>query len=162
LQSILQEDGRDISVINAGVSGDTSAGGLRRLPWIMQQEIDYLVIALGANDALRGQPTGKTGENLRKIIQTAREKQPDITIILAGMRAPPNMGADYAKQFEGIYTRLAEEESVLLLDFLLEDVAARPDLNLADGIHPNEEGQRLMAESLAELIPAVTPAVANP
>jgi acyl-CoA thioesterase-1 len=120
----------------------------------MQQEIDYLVIALGANDALRGQPTEKTGENLRKIIQTARDKQPDITIILAGMRAPPNMGPDYSKQFEGIYTRLAEEESVLLLDFLLEDVAARPDLNLADGIHPNEEGQRLIAESLAELIPA--------
>ena len=152
LESMLREGGREVSVVNAGVSGDTSAGGMRRLPWIMQQQIDYLIIALGANDALRGQPVKNTAENLRQIIQTARQKQPDVSIILAGMRAPPNMGADYAMQFMEIFPRLAEEESVRLLDFLLEDVAARPELNLLDGIHPNAQGHRLIAESLVELI----------
>ncbi|MEX0332370.1 MAG: arylesterase [Puniceicoccaceae bacterium] len=152
LESLLTERGRAVTVVNAGVSGDTSAGGLRRLGWIMQQEIDVLVIALGANDALRGQPVDSTEGNLRGIIRTAREKQPDITIILAGMRAPPNMGGDYASRYEAIFPKLAAEESVQLLDFLLEDVAARPELNLADGIHPNAKGQRLIAENLAKLV----------
>ena len=152
LESVLIERGRVVSVVNAGVSGDTSAGGARRLSWIMQQQIDCLIIALGANDALRGQPVKQTEENLRKIIQTARQKQPEVSIILTGMRAPPNMGSDYATQFQEIFPRLAKEESVLLLGFLLEDVAARPELNLADGIHPNVEGHRLIAESLVELM----------
>jgi len=152
LESVLRERGRDVSVVNAGVSGDTSAGGARRLSWIMQQQIDCLIIALGANDALRGQPVKQTEENLRKIIQTARQKQPEVSIVLAGMRAPPNMGSDYARQFQEIFPRLAKEESVLLLGFLLEDVAARPELNLADGIHPNAEGHRLIAESLVKLM----------
>lgn len=152
LQIILEEKGQQVTVVNAGVSGDTSAGGLRRLSWIMQQQIDCMIVALGANDALRGQPVEETEDNLRQIIRMAREKQPDISIILAGMRAPPNLGPDYAKQFEEVYARLAKEESVRLLDFLLEDVAARPELNLADGIHPNAKGQRIIAEHLAELL----------
>jgi acyl-CoA thioesterase-1 len=153
LQTMLEEAGREVSVINAGVSGDTSAGGLRRLSWIMQQEIDCLVIALGANDALRGQPVEQTEKNLRQIIHIAREKQPGISIVIAGMRAPPNMGGEYSSKFHQVYTRLAEEESTILLDFLLEDVAARPELNLADGIHPNAKGHQLIAESLVKLIP---------
>lgn len=152
LESLLEERGRTVTVVNAGVSGDTSAGGLRRLGWIMQQQIDVLIVALGANDALRGQPVDATEENLRQIIRNAREKQPDITIILAGMRAPPNMGSDYASRYEALFPRLAKDESVQLLDFLLEDVAAHPELNLADGIHPNAKGQRLIAENLADLI----------
>lgn len=152
LQAMLKEQGRDVVVVNAGVSGDTSAGGLRRLPWIMQQQIDHLIIALGANDALRGQPVEETEKNLRQIIRAAREKQPGISVVLAGMRAPPNMGKDYTTQYQDIFPRLAEEESVKFLDFLLEDVAARQELNLPDGIHPNAKGQRLIAESLVELI----------
>jgi len=153
LQKMLNDRGREVAVINAGVSGDTSAGGLRRLSWIMQQQVDCLIIALGANDGLRGQPVDQTRENLRQIIQKTREIQPETLIILAGMRAPPNMGTDYATPFMHLFPRLAEEESVLLLDFLLEDVAARPELNLADGIHPNEKGHYLIAESLVALIP---------
>ena len=152
LESLLRERGLDAEVVNAGVSGDTSAGGLRRLSWIMQQEMDILVIALGANDALRGQPVEATENNLRKIIQNARKSQPDITIILTGMRAPPNMGTEYASAFRDIFPRLAETESVQLLDFLLEDVAARTELNLPDGIHPNARGQRIIAEGLAKVI----------
>ena len=153
LESLLRDRGREVRVVNAGVSGDTSAGGLRRLPWIMQQDIDTLIIALGSNDALRGQPVEATEANLRRIIRTAREKQPGIGIILTGMRAPPNMGPAYAKAFREIFPRLAREESVAFLDFLLEDVAARPELNLPDGIHPNSKGHRLIAESLAKLFP---------
>lgn len=152
LQTMLEEKGLQVTVVNAGVSGDTSAGGLRRLSWIMQQQIDCMIVALGANDALRGQPVEETEDNLRQIIRMAREKQPDISIILAGMRAPPNMGPDYARQFEEIFARLAKEESVRLLDFLLEDVAARPELNLADGIHPNAKGHRIIAEHLVDLL----------
>lgn len=152
LEEMLRDKGSDVEVVNAGVSGDTSAGGLRRLSWIMQQDMDCLVIALGANDALRGQPVDATEKNLREIIRTARQKQPGITIILAGMLAPPNMGEAYASQFRDIFPRVASDESVRLLDFLLKDVAARPELNLADGIHPNAKGQRLIAESLVKLI----------
>ena len=152
LEALLLENGRQVEVVNAGVSGDTSAGGLRRLPWIMQQDMDCLIIALGANDALRGQPVEATEENLREIIRIARSKQPGITIILAGMLAPPNMGEVYSSRFASVFPRIAKEESVLLLDFLLENVAARPELNLADGIHPNAMGQRLIAESLLKLL----------
>lgn len=153
LEGLLRERGQAVSVVNAGISGDTTAGGLRRLSWIMQQEIDILIVALGANDALRGQPVQSTEENLRQIIRNARSRQPGIAIILAGMRSPPNMGADFSTRYEAIFPRLAKEENVPLLGFLLEDVAARPELNLGDGIHPNAKGQRLIAENLLELIP---------
>lgn len=145
LEGMLRKAGRDATVVNAGVSGDTSAGGLRRVDWILRQEMDYLVIALGANDALRGFPVEATMGNLRGIIRKARARHPDVTIILAGMRAPPNMGTDYRKAFDEGYPRLAAEEEVRFLPFLLDGVAGVPELNLADGIHPNAEGQRKIA-----------------
>ncbi len=152
LEKQLRQDGLDLEVANAGLSGDTSAGGLRRLNWVLGEPADWMVIALGANDALRGQPIEATRENLRKIIRRAREKYPQIRIVLAGMLAPPNMGEAYTEAFGRIYSELAEEEEVLLYPFILEGVAARPALNQADGIHPNAKGQEIIAGHLAAFI----------
>lgn len=150
VETALANEGRDVTVVNAGLSGDTSAGGLRRVDWILRQEMDTLFIALGANDALRGLPVEKTRENLRGIIHKARAKYPDIRIILAGMLAPPNMGEEYRRDFDAIYPSLAREESVELMPFLLEGVAGKPSLNLADGIHPNRKGHERIARGVME------------
>jgi acyl-CoA thioesterase-1 len=152
LQQLLREQGRDATVVNAGLSGETTAGGLRRLDWVLRGTADCLVIALGGNDALRGLPVAETRDNLRAMIHKARERQPGIRIILAGMLAPPNMGPDYAAAFAAVYPQLAREENVELFDFLLQDVAARPELNLEDGIHPNAAGHRQIAQSLLSLL----------
>ncbi|MCB0322355.1 MAG: arylesterase [Bdellovibrionales bacterium] len=136
------------AVQNAGVSGDTTAGGLRRLSWLLRQPVAVLVLALGANDGLRGLNLTATEENLRAIIERAREKNPNIRIVLAGMLVPPNMGEEYAKQFRALYHRVAEKEQTALVPFLLESVAAEPGLNLADGIHPNPEGYKLVANNV--------------
>jgi len=151
---LLAERGKAVTIINAGVSGDTTAGGLRRVDWILRQEIDILVIALGANDALRGQPVEETRENLRRIIEKARKGQPKARIVLAGMLAPPNMGDPYAADFAAIFPGLAESESVELIPFLLEGVAGEPSLNLPDGIHPNGEGQRIIARNVLDVLEA--------
>jgi acyl-CoA thioesterase-1 len=142
----LEGQGKAVEIVNAGISGDTSAGGLRRLNWILKRPVDTLIIALGANDALRGQPVATTRENLRGMILGAREKYPEIRILLAGMLAPPNMGTDYTDAFARIYPELAEELEVELIPFLLEGVAGQPELNLADGIHPNARGQKKIAQ----------------
>lgn len=152
VEKALKDGGMDVSVVNAGVSGDTSAGGLRRINWILQQDIDVLFIALGVNDALRGQPPESVRRNLQGIINKAREMHPDIRIVLAGMLAPPNMGQGYRDAFDRIYPELAEAESVELMPFLLEDVAGNPELNLADGIHPNSEGQKIIAQNVFEIL----------
>lgn len=152
VEKALRESGKEVTAVNAGVSGDTTAGGLRRLDWILRQPMDTLFIALGANDALRGQPVEATRGNLTAIIRKAREKYPELRIILAGMLAPPNMGKAYREAFAKIYPEVAEAESVELMPFLLDGVAGRPELNLADGIHPNAEGQEIIARSVAEVI----------
>jgi acyl-CoA thioesterase-1 len=152
VEQLLDERGRTVQVVNAGVSGDTTAGGLRRADWVLRQPVDVLVIALGANDALRGQPVEAARDNLRGIISKARAAHPRVRIILAGMLAPPNMGSAYQQAFRAIFPELAEAEAVELLPFLLEGVAGEPDLNLADGIHPNAEGQRRIARQVAEII----------
>lgn len=149
---LLKERGEEVIIINAGISGDTTAGGLRRLGWLLRQPMDTLFIALGANDALRGQPVEGTRRNLRQIIRQARETYPDLQIILAGMLAPPNMGEAYQSAFARIFPELAKDESVLLLPFLLEGVAGDPSLNLADGIHPNREGQKRIARMVVEVL----------
>ncbi|MFO7723983.1 MAG: arylesterase [Oceanipulchritudo sp.] len=154
VQRLLKARGRDVEVVNAGISGDTTAGGLRRIDWLLRQEMDTLFIALGANDALRGQPVEATRENLRGIIRKAREAHPEVRIILAGMLAPPNMGEPYREAFAALYRELAETEPVELMPFLLEGVAGEPELNLADGIHPNREGQRRIAEAVANVLDA--------
>lgn len=149
---LLKRQGREVSIVNAGVSGDTTAGGLRRLGWILRQPVDTLFVALGANDALRGQSVEAAEANLRAIIRQARERHPGIRVVLAGMLAPPNMGADYQQAFAALFPRLAESEDVALLPFLLEGVAGQPELNLGDGIHPNEEGQRRIAREVARVL----------
>jgi acyl-CoA thioesterase-1 len=148
VENALGDEDPAVKVVNAGVSGDTSAGGLQRVDWILRQPIDVLIIALGANDALRGLPVEATRESLRGIIGKARAKHPKARIILAGMLAPPNMGEDYLTAFDRIYPELAESESVELIPFLLEGVAGEPSLNLPDGIHPNPAGHKRIAQTI--------------
>jgi acyl-CoA thioesterase-1 len=143
----LASSGTPIAPVNAGVSGDTSAGGLRRLPWLLRQRPDVLVVELGANDALRGQPVPGIEENLRRIVVDSRAA--GASVLLVGLQVPPSYGPAYAREFAAMYPRLAEELEVPLLPFLLEGVAGRRELNLADGIHPNAEGHRRIAELLA-------------
>jgi len=140
--------GKKVKVVNAGITGDTSAGGLSRLDWLMRDRVDILVIALGANDGLRGVSVESMKENLRSIIREARKTEPKIEIVLAGMLVPPNQGDEYAARYRKTFPDLAREENVGLLPFLLEGVAGKPELNLADAIHPTAEGQKIMAENM--------------
>lgn len=144
LQQRLDEAGLGYEVVNMGVSGDTSAGGLRRLDWALEGDVRILIVALGGNDALRGLPPADLERNLGAIIDRARAR--GIDVLLCGMEAPPNLGAAYTNAFRDVYRRLAREKRVALLPFLLEGVAGDPGLNQADGIHPNEEGARRIAD----------------
>lgn len=135
-------------VVNAGLSGDTTAAGLRRIDWVLRQPVDLFVLALGGNDGLRGISPALTGENLSAIIGRVRARYPSATILLAGMRMPPNMGEDYTRRFASVFPAAAEKERVELIPFLLEGVGGRPRYNQADGIHPNVEGHALIAEAL--------------
>ncbi len=152
---LLRAEGTPVRVVNAGVSGDTTAGGLRRLDWLLRQEPDVLVVGLGANDGLRALAPEATEDNLRQIITRARSA--GTRVLLAGMQVPPNYGPDFATGFAEIFPRLAEELQVPLIPFLLEGVAAVPELNQADGIHPNVAGQRRVAEGV---LPHLRPLVA--
>jgi acyl-CoA thioesterase-1 len=136
----------DYQVVNAGVSGETSSGGVGRIEWILNQPVDVFVLELGANDGLRGIPVETTAKNLQTIMDSVKSKNPSVKIILAGMQVPPNMGAKYANAFKAIFPTLAENNKVALIPFLLEGVGGEPALNQADGIHPNEEGHRKVAE----------------
>jgi acyl-CoA thioesterase-1 len=149
----LAAEGTPVRVVNAGISGDTSTGGLARLSWVLKQKPDVLVVELGANDALRGQPVAVTEANLRKIIETAKNQ--GVAVLLAGMLAPPNYGPDYTRDFAAIYPRLALEFEVPLVPFLLDGVAGRPELNLPDGLHPTAEGQNLVARNVLPHLQAV-------
>ena len=140
----LETDGyAAVAVVNAGLSGDTTAGGLARLEWVLEPTVKILVVALGANDALRGLPPSNTRANLAKILETAKSK--GVQVLLVGMEAPPNLGEDYRNTFRALYADLAAEHNVPLVPFLLEGVAGVPSLNQDDGIHPTAEGQRMMA-----------------
>ncbi len=138
LEVALREAGWPVTVKNAGVSGDTTAAGLARLDWVLQDEPDVLIIQLGANDALRGLPPQRARANLDEMIQ--RTKARGIEVILAGMQAPLNLGLGYRREFNPIYPELAQEHNIPLYPFFLEGVAGKSDLNLADGIHPNAAG----------------------
>ena len=142
----LREDGTAVRVVNAGVSGDTSAGALRRVPWLLRQRPDVLVVELGANDALRGQPVAGIEANLRSIVEQARDA--GARVLLVGMRVPTSYGPEYAEDFAALYPKLAKRLGVPLVPFLLEGVAGRPGLNLGDGIHPNAEGQKIVAANV--------------
>lgn len=153
LQAALQGRGHEVSVINAGVSGDTTSGGLARLDWSVPDEADLVVLELGANDALRGIQPNLTQANLEAMI--TRLKQRGIAIVLVGMLAPPNMGPDYERAFNAIYPQLAEEHDLPFYPFFLEGVAATPGLLLSDGMHPNPEGVDKMVTGILPLIETV-------
>lgn len=139
-------------VVNAGVSGETTAGGNSRVDWILQQPIDIFVLELGANDGLRGIPLATTEQNLQSIIHKVRAAYPGAKIILEGMQIPPNMGADYTTAFKDIYPKLAKENNIELIPFLLKNVAGEPKLNQPDGIHPSAEGHKILAETVWEVL----------
>ncbi len=147
LQERLRAEGLDYEVINAGVSGDTSLGGLERSDWVLDHEdARVLILALGANDMLRGMPVARMKANLDKIIRKAKAR--NMKVLLCGMLAPPQMGAQYQRDYTMAFPDLAAEHKVAFLPFLLENVALQRDLNQADGIHPNAKGARIMADNI--------------
>ncbi len=146
IQQRIRDEALPYRVVPAGISGDTSSGVLRRLDWIMQQRFDILVLAIGGNDGLRGLPVEELEKNLIAIIEKVRARYPDATIILAGMKMPPNMGLPYASAFAGVYPRVAKQADVRFIPFLLEGVAGKPKLNQDDTIHPTAEGQKIIAD----------------
>ncbi|HEX5521415.1 MAG TPA: arylesterase [Longimicrobiaceae bacterium] len=148
IQAKIDSAGLPYRVVNAGVSGETSAGALRRSEWLLKQPFDVLVLETGANDMLRGMDLDSTRANLQHILDRVRAERPDAVIVLEGMMAPPNLGGAYTRAFQQIYPELAEENGVPLVPFLLEGVAGERALNLADGIHPNAAGQRRVAETV--------------
>lgn len=135
-------------VINAGLSGETTASGKNRVLWVLNQKVDIFILELGANDGLRGIPLSETRNNLQEIINIVKEANPETKIILAGMEIPPNMGPDYTSEFRNIFKELAEKNNIKSIPFLLANVAGIPELNQGDGIHPTVEGQKLVAENV--------------
>lgn len=139
-------------VVNAGVSGETSAGGNSRVDWILQQPVDVFVLELGANDGLRGIPVAETKRNLQSIIDKVKAKYPEAKIVLAGMQVPPNMGPAYASDFRQMYPELARQNGAALIPFLLEGVGGEASLNLEDGIHPTAEGHQILANTVWQVL----------
>ncbi len=148
----LLKGNKKVKVINAGLSGETSAGGLSRIDWTLREPIDVFVLELGGNDGLRGLPLEQTKKNLQSIIDKVRAKYPKVKIILAGMMVPPNMGKEYSDEFKKMYPTLAEKNKAGLIPFLLEGVAGIEKLNQPDGIHPNIEGHQIVAKNLVKFL----------
>jgi len=148
IQSMIDSLALDYTVINSGISGETTAGGISRIQWVLNQNIDVFVLALGANDGLRGVPLTETRENLQAIIDAVNNKNSNTVIILAGMQLPPNMGQTYTTEFKTIFPDLAEKNNLKLIPFLLKDVGGIPELNQGDGIHPTIEGQKILANNV--------------
>ena len=152
VENQLKEAGKSCKVINAGLSGETSAGGLSRIEWVLRQPIDVFMLELGGNDGLRGLPLEQTKKNLQSIIDKVKAKNPNAKIVITGMMVPPNMGTDYTTQFKAIFPELAKKNKATLLPFLLEGVAGDEKLNLPDGIHPNIEGHKIVAKTVTKTI----------
>lgn len=148
IQQRLDSLNLDYKVINAGLSGETTAGGNERIDWVIRQKVDIFVLELGANDGLRGIDPAASYKNLQSMITKVKTKYPEVIIILAGMLAPPNMGDKFTTEFRNMYPKLAKENETELIPFFLEGVAGQPELNLPDGIHPNIEGQKIVAENV--------------
>jgi len=148
LQERINEKKLPYEVVNAGVSGDTTAGGVRRMPWLLKRKMDVLVLELGGNDGLRGITPKETQSNLEKIIDLARAKNPAIEIIVAGMQMPQNMGEEYTREFREVFPTLAREKQTKLIPFLLEGVGGKANLNLPDRIHPNPKGHEVIANTV--------------
>jgi acyl-CoA thioesterase-1 len=135
-------------VINAGLSGETSAAGKSRIDWLLKQKIDVFVLELGANDGLRGIAVTETAKNLQAIIDAVKNKYPEVKMVMAGMQVPPNMGSTYANDFKEMFPKLAEKNNMVLIPFLLDKVGGVPKLNQPDGIHPTAEGDKILAENV--------------
>lgn len=158
IEAKIDQAGLPWQVAVGAVSGDTSAGGLRRIDWMLRRPVDVFVLALGSNDGLRGIPLESTEDNLQAIIDKVRAKNPGVHIVIAGMLMPPNLGPEYTEAFQKLYPRLAKANDATLIPFLLKDVAGHPELNLPDGIHPNPAGQKIIANNAWEYIePMVQP-----
>ena len=140
------------AVVNAGVSGETTAGGLARIDWVLKQKIDIFVLELGANDGLRGIPVAETTKNLQSIIDKVKNRYPDAKIVLAGMQVPPSMGHDYITSFKNLFPALAGKNKIALVPFLLAGVGGNPKLNQADGIHPTAEGAKIVANNVWKVL----------
>ena len=160
LQERLKAQGLDFEVVNAGVSGDTSAGALSRLEWSLQGDVRVLVVALGGNDGLRGLPTEQLQQNLSQIIERAQARH--IDVILAGMEAPPNYGRDYIVSFHKVYPAVAKRYNVALVPFLLQGVAGTEQFNQADGIHPTAAGARVVADNVWAVLKPIAERVGRP
>lgn len=144
--------GLNYTVVNAGLSGETTAGGKSRIGWVLRQPVAVFVLELGGNDGLRGLPLSATRQNLQAIMDTVRRKSPQATIVLAGMQIPPNLGTDYTREFRELFKELADKNKAVLIPFLLENVGGVPKLNQSDGIHPNPAGHKIVAETVWEVI----------
>ena len=150
IQEKIKERGWNFQVVNAGVSGETSAGLLRRLDWVLRRPAAVIVVETGANDGLRGQSVAATKATIGKILDRIAREQPSTKVLLVQMEAPTNLGARYTQAFHDMYPAVAREHGVMLLPFLLDGVAGNPSLNQADGIHPNERGEKIVAENVWE------------
>jgi len=152
IQEKINARGWNFKVINSGQSGDTSAGGLSRMDWLLKSRVDVLVLELGGNDGLRGLPVEVTKKNLQAIIDRTRARYPESKIILAGMKVPPNMGQLYSRQFEDIFRELAKKNKAALIPFILEGVGGVRELNLPDGIHPTAKGHQIVADNVWKVL----------
>lgn len=152
IQGKVDSLGLNYEVLNGGLSGETSAGGLRRISWVLQRNVDVMILELGGNDGLRGIDLSSTKENLQQIVDKALAKYPDMEIIIAGMQVPPNLGIEYTKEFREIFPALAEKNELVLIPFILEKVGGIAELNQPDQIHPNAKGHKLVAETVWETL----------
>jgi acyl-CoA thioesterase-1 len=155
IQERIDSAGLNYRVVNAGVSGETSAGALRRVDWLFQEPVSVLVVETGANDGLRGLPPDSLRANIQAILDRARRLQPPPRLVLLGMRVPPNYGGAYSQRFQTIYPELARANDAALVPFLLQGVGGLPDLNQPDGIHPTAEGHRRLAETVWRVLEPV-------
>lgn len=156
IQQKIDSAGYKYKVVNAGLSGETTAGGNSRIDWVLErQPVDIFVLELGANDGLRGLDPEQTEKNLKEMIDKVRAANPDVEIILAGMLVPPSMGQTYSQKFSQVFPEVAVDKNVKLIPFLLEDVAGEPELNQADGIHPTAEGAKIVAQNVWEVLKGV-------
>lgn len=152
IQEKLDSLGLNYKVINAGLSGETTAGGKNRIDWVLNQVIDVFVLELGGNDGLRGIPLSETRKNLQTIIDVVRKKNPETKIILAAVQIPPNLGIEYTTEFKNIFPELAAKNNVSLIPFLLKNVGGKADLNQSDGIHPTAEGHKILAQNTWDVL----------
>jgi len=155
IQKKIDAKGWNFKIVNAGQSGDTTAGGLSRLDWLLNNKIDVLMLELGGNDGLRGLPIEEMKKNLQAIIDRTKSRYPEAKIVIAGMKVPPNMGGDYGRRFGAVFSDLAKKNNAALIPFIMERVGGMRELNLSDGIHPTAKGHEIVAENVWKVLEPV-------